>query len=73
MCSDDNEDNVDDVNEFKLPVLDSSPPNLLLTDALNCVKSIPSIVPVKSMEPDTTIPSPKTTLVPPDDVILKPS
>jgi hypothetical protein len=57
----------DDVNEFKLPSLLSKLPNLPLREELNAVKSIPSIVPVNSMEPETTMSFAKTTGVPPTD------
>jgi len=57
----------DDVNSFKLPPLLSKLPNLPLRDELNAVKSIPSTVPVNSMEPETTISFANTTGVPPTD------
>ena len=60
-----------------LELNDVFPPNkeliLVDTDELNDCKSIPSTLPVKSIEPLTIIVSPKTILVPPDEVILKPS
>ena len=63
----------DAVNEFKLPPLLSKFVNLVLADELNDVKSIPSIVPVNSIEPETTISFAKTTGVPPtDDCIFCP-
>ena len=43
------------------------------TEELNDCKSIPSTLPVKSIEPLTIILSPNTILLPPDEVILKPS
>ena len=59
------------VYEFKLPVAVSIPPILVLSDELNDCKSIPSIVPVKSIDPDTTISFANTTGVPPtEDWIL---
>ena len=58
---------VEDVNSFKLPVEVPKLPNLVLSDELNDIKSIPSIVPVKSIEPDTTISLANTTGVPPTE------
>jgi len=60
-----------------LELNDVFPPNneLILadTDELNDCKSIPSTLPVKSIEPLTITASPNTILLPPDEVILKPS
>jgi len=55
---------VEDVNAFKLPVEDSKLVNLVLTDELNTVRSIPSIVPVMSIEPEITMSLANTTGVP---------
>ncbi len=57
----------DAVNEFKLPPLLSKLPNLVLREELKSVKLIPSIVPVISIDPDTTISFANTTGVPPTD------
>jgi hypothetical protein len=57
----------DAVNVFKLPSALSKLPILVLTEELKSVRFIPSIVPVISIEPDTTISFAKTTGVPPTD------
>jgi hypothetical protein len=54
----------DDVNSFSNKVVDSIEPILVFKEELNELKSIPSIVPVNSIEPDTTISLANTTGVP---------
>ena len=57
----------DDVNELNEPVIPSILVSLLLTEELKSVKLIPSIVPVISIEPETTISLANTTGVPPTE------
>jgi hypothetical protein len=64
---DDNLPLADDVNEFNDVAADSIEVTLVFKDELNKIKSIPSIVPVNSIEPDTTISFANTTGVPPTD------
>jgi hypothetical protein len=69
---------IDDVNdELTLVIVLVNPLVVVATDEdteeLNDCKSIPSTLPVNSIDPLTIILLPKTILVPPDEVILKPS
>jgi hypothetical protein len=57
----------EDVNELNEPVIPSRLVSLPLTEELKSVKLIPSIVPVISIEPETTMSFANTTGVPPTE------